>query len=280
MRHLILFFAAIAFTANADIQITPNRVTVGAPTTSADSIFELSVDIPGGFVMHHPSKRDGEFKIHLPSGNDTKEFQSPSISGNGGVMSLYYEAYKRKQALNCGNIYQMSDERSKEEIEDLPSKLDILAESIEPTGPMKSRSASELPSSMRQTALYSSLAPSSVIITEQDTAINYAEIIPVLVKSAQELSNLADQQDIVIENLRNEIALRKHKAASPVKIKSCSPNPAQDNISVVIGVEENISGLKISMVDLGGNSCLSLDVAERYELAITVGHLKRGIYHL
>jgi len=58
-------------------------------------------------------------------------------------MSLYYEAYQKKQSLNCGNIYQMSDERSKEDINDLPGVLGLLTESIDPVGPMKSRSSGD-----------------------------------------------------------------------------------------------------------------------------------------
>lgn len=281
MRHLIFFFAATALAAYADISIKPGRFTVGPQITSADSVFELTVSCQGGFIMRHPSKRDGVFKIHLPSVPDTAEFRSPSISGNGGVMSLYYEAYQKKQSLNCGNIYQMSDERSKEDINDLPGVLGLLTESIDPVGPMKSRSSGDaMSSTMKQTSLYASIAPSSVVEADGDTAINYSEIIPALIKSVQELNELADRQDAVIEKLKNEITLKKQAVQSSVRIRSCSPNPAQDNISVAIEIGETIAGLRLSMADVGGNRCLSQDLGDNNNVTLSVGHLPRGIYHL
>ncbi len=76
--------------------------------------------------MRHRTCPWGEFKIHLPELADTAEHLSPSISGNTGTMSLY-DWNRGKQALYCGEIYQMSDARNKENIEDLPPTLQILA---------------------------------------------------------------------------------------------------------------------------------------------------------
>lgn len=282
MKHsplllLIFMISTTALPVLSEIVITPNSVRVDPDVP--EPRLQIAIELPGGFIMRHRSCPWGEFKIHLPELADTAEHLSPSISGNRGTMSLY-DWNRGKQALYCGEIYQMSDIRNKEEVEELPPTLHLLASAA--NYPKRSlRSAVTKAVTTSEVDTYRAIAPSSIVFADGDTLINDTEIITALIKSTQELRQLVDDQDETIRQLQEAINNERLKSNVTGRIASCTPNPADSYIEVVLSNLSANQTYTLTLVSLDGSIATSTALASTdIRASINVSSIQPGVYHL
>lgn len=274
---LLLTLFSPALPALSEIVITPDAIRVDPDVP--EPRLQIAVELPGGFIMRHRTCPWGEFKIHLPELADTAEHLSPSISGNTGTMSLY-DWNRGKQALYCGEIYQMSDARNKENIEDLPPTLQILAATtIQPKRTV--RAAASTPAIQSELETYKAIAPSSVVFADGDTLINDTEVIAALIKSAQELRQLVDSQDETISQLHKAIENERMKSNIMGRIVSCSPNPADAIFNVLLEDLSKNNTYVLNLINLDGTPVITVHLnTDETQKSFNISSAPSGVYHL
>lgn len=262
---------------NAVIRHTPQSLSID-PTIVTPGI-NFNIGLPGGLFMKG-SNSGRFFKISIPE-YSTYGLASPCI--DGGTISFYYEAYSHKQWIYCREVFTMSDERCKTDISDLPPMLANISrkpsESI-----AKSRSVSNADASVtigNEYDLLKGIIPGGIDIIEGDTLINNDELIAVLVKATQELCQEVAQQQSEVEELRDLLTQVKSKTTASGQIVACSPNPAENQITVSYILPETATQGELSISDNSGNIVRRTSAGSGEEqITISVGGYANGIYYI
>lgn len=283
-KHLYSFFIMLICVhgfMHGGINYTPDSLNICKdPETS--SPLNLNIGLPGGLIMRgsDPWK---QFKIYIPTAS-SGEMMSPSMSGNGGVISFYYKAYKMKQSIHCRNVFTMPDVPLQEntgysnKANTIESALPAVLRVGKPTA--KSKIAGNSNNMLTDTRLRS-LIPAAVQVVDGDTSINYMEAIPVLTKAVQELNALVEKQEERIASLKTQLQAKKSIANNWGQILSCSPNPTTNEIHVEYRLEKENVQYFLSVVDMTGNNVASLQCRNGSNShTFSIGGCGKGIYHV
>ena len=113
-------------------------------------------------------------------------------------------------------------------------------------------------------------------------SINYSELIPILIKSIQELKGKVDE----FEENANRSANRGgettqiRKTEFPAALYQNNPNPFTENTIVKCLIPQEVSSAVLYIYDMNGHQINSINIAERGEVSITIegNSLDAGLY--
>jgi hypothetical protein len=130
--------------------------------------------------------------------------------------------------------------------------------------------------------------PSLVSETQSGVlALNYVEIVPLLIKSTQELNSIIEGQKLEIENLRQEIVNWKGKTidspSDKTRLFQNNPNPFNGNTTFTYFIDENtaISSAVIEVRNIMGMLQTTLSLGDRSglgEIEYNGSSLTHGYY--
>lgn len=141
------------------------------------------------------------------------------------------------------------------------------------------------------TRLNTAGAPEAAVNTKAEVidfkAVNYTELIPVIVKAMQEMNADKDRQIAELQSQVNELkALIVKGGANPPAIASAGylkqnvPNPAGDNIAISYYVPENSERSRIVVSDIKGSTLKVYTApAGAGQVNIRKGELPAGVYN-
>lgn len=125
------------------------------------------------------------------------------------------------------------------------------------------------------------LAPNCVVVADNDTLINYNEIIPVLVKAIQEMNAESAQLDDDIKSVKMFLQAKKGQQSKYGKIISCQPNPTINDVAASYELYSDISNPTISLFNSSGVPISTVDLIESTgTVSISVEKYPSGIYYL
>ena len=265
---LASFFTS--FIIHASIVFTPNKLSIDL--ISPDINYGINIGLPNGLIMTG-SNIDCFFKLHIPYSQNGIE-SSPCIAGNSAI-SFYYKEYNHKQWIYCREAFIMSDIDYKSDIQPIDSMLKIVTRTTS-----KSRTAKHSQSlGNREFEYLSSIIPNGIEIIDGDTVVNYAELIPVLIKATQELKEESERQEKEISELQQRISQNKNKSDKLGKILSYTPNPATSQI-IFTYETPNCNNAQIIITDLNGNVHTTQKLQKNQnQTEITIDQLQKGFYH-
>lgn len=274
-KLLLLFISLISLHAHSHIRYSKDFLDINANVYTPD--YDIRIGLSGGLKL--TGSAPGRcFKIHVPS-YVNEGYTSPSLYGNGAI-SFYYEAYGAKVWITCREIFTMSDERHKTDIRDMDSALSRILSAPAQRAIARSTSLSAKRTDAGLSYL-KTIAPSAVVVADNDTLINYSEIIPVLFKAVQELSAESAQLDSDIESVKTFIQAKKGQQSRHGKIISCRPNPAVSDISVTYEIYSALNSPAISLINSSGLTVATIALADPDgSVDIAVDRFQPGIYYL
>lgn len=262
MKQLIIILSLLsALCAQAQIKYSDSALYIDPKIFSTEH--DLNIGLPGGLLLEG-STPNRFFKINIPTyGNG--QIASPCISGNSAI-SFYYEAYKKKVWIYCREIFTMSDERNKKDIDNMPSSV------LEKITKSPSSNENKLTSSINAQIPFNGIeylkdiAPNCINIIDGDTLINYSELIPVLVRATQELKNISKKRQEDIDLVRSYITQTKQKLVRQGEILHCTPNPTYDNIDVLYELNTPVQNAYILISTNSGN------IIHKQPIHVSSGH--------
>ena len=265
-----LAFCCTSLIVHASIIFTPNKLSIDP--ISSGTIYGINIGLPNGMIMTG-NNLDQQFKLHIPFSQGGIA-SSPCISGNGAI-SFYYKEYSHKQWIYCREAFIMSDIDYKSDIQPIDSMLKIVTRTTS-----KSRTAKHSQSlGNREFEYLSSIIPNGIEIIDGDTVVNYAELIPILIKATQELKEESERQEKEISELQQRISQNKNKSNKLGKILSYTPNPATSQI-IFTYETPNCNNAQIIITDLNGNVHTTQKLQKNQnQTEITIDQLQKGFYH-
>ena len=124
-----------------------------------------------------------------------------------------------------------------------------------------------------------------LVIEGQDgyLTVNYVELIPILVKSIQELNEKVEELERVPDKApnRNSPTLSQSQIKyNQVVLYQNDPNPFTENTTIRCQIPQGISSAVLYIYDMNGRQINSINIAERGEVSITIegNSLDAGIY--
>lgn len=265
---------------DAEIHFRRSQIDIDADTAWTLPGF-INVGLTKGLKMES-DVTDRYFNLSFQSAmSDESAAKSPCIGTRAIIFYLPSRGYK--QNIACREVFLMSDENSKTDIRPLSDPLEkILSFKDAASADGGKRRLSERNSTAKENEYQwlSAVAPGAVDIIDSDTVVNYNELIPLLVSSAQELSAIVDQQNKQIARLRNLIAQRKTNM-NIGKIVTCSPNPTNDMVTVTLRLSGADHDYALYLADSGGIiSDRRILTADDTAISLSLSGKKAGTYHL
>lgn len=206
---------------------------------------------------------------------------SPCIGARAII--FYQPSRKVKQKIAFRESFIMSDENSKTSILPISDPLEkILSyKDVESTPDgIRRLSARKATAVENEYRWLMSIAPGAVDIVDADTVVNYNELIPLLVSSAQELTAKVEQQNEQISRLQNLLAAKKANM-NRGKIISCAPNPTSDIVEVTFRLNDSVKDYAIYLVDFSGIISNRMTISHDDDvISISLSGKRAGTYHL
>jgi len=276
---LLMLLPALAF---AEIVYTPTRLDIDAEAEWALPGF-MNIGLKRGLSMTS-NNVDQFFRIGFYDSATEPAKLSPCIGARAIV--FYYPGYNLKQEIACREVFTMSDMRFKKEITPLTSSLSNILSLYNTQNRIKSRAngvgTSQKPKSKElEYAWLQSIAPGSVSVIAGDTVVDYNELIPLLVRSVQELSGTIEELDQQIERIRTAVNEKKLTGNQLGKIIVCSPNPTSDDVAVTLSMPQMSGSYRLISTDFNGSVVSSIDcVPDISTVTVPLSGFKSGIYHI
>lgn len=265
---------------DAEIHFRRSQIDIDADTARTLPGF-INVGLTKGLKMESDVTDRYLNLTFQTSMSDESAVKSPCI----GTRALtFYNPYgKSKLNIACREAFLMSDENSKTDIRPLSDPLGkILSfkDAASADGGKRRLSARNSTAKENEYQWLSAIAPGAVDIIDSDTVVNYNELIPLLVSSAQELSAIVEQQNEQIARLRNLIAQKKANM-SIGKIVTCSPNPTNDMVTVTLRLNNANHDYALYIADSNGiiSDRRSL-TADDTVISLSLSGKRTGTYHL
>lgn len=109
--------------------------------------------------------------------------------------------------------------------------------------------------------------------------INYTAIIPMLVQAVQQLQATVEEQSVKIVELSNASLETAAKTVSPYKIVSCTPNPANGQVTITTSLEGGDNAATIIISSLTGTKDKILQVsATSPSITTNISNLNSGLH--
>ena len=113
-------------------------------------------------------------------------------------------------------------------------------------------------------------------------SINYIELIPILIKSVQELKAKVDELESNADRapIRGDEIAKSSQPAFPATLYQNNPNPFTENTIVKCLIPQEVSNAALYIYDMNGRQIDSRIITERGEISLTIegGSLDAGIY--
>jgi hypothetical protein len=122
-------------------------------------------------------------------------------------------------------------------------------------------------------------------------AVNYTELIPILVKAVQEQQQLIDTKQEQIDELKNEITDLKQAVSkllngqslstflNSAELSEVSPNPVKGTASIQYSIPEGSKRAQLLITDALGRSIRQLSLSKSGVVKIDVTALANGVYN-
>lgn len=266
--------------AGAEIHFWRDQINIDADTSWARPGF-INIGQERGLKMES-DMTDRYFNISfMPRTHLEPAAKSPCIGARAII--FYQPSRKVKQKIAFRESFVLSDENSKTSIMPISDPLEkILSyKDVESTADgVRRLSARKATAVENEYRWLMSIAPGAVDIVDADTVVNYNELIPLLVSSAQELTAKVEQQNEQISRLQNLLAAKKANM-NRGKIISCAPNPTNDIVEVMFNLEDSVKDYAIYLVDFGGIISDRMTISSDDEvISLSLSGKRAGTYHL
>lgn len=267
--------------AGAEIHFWRDQINIDADTSWARPGF-INIGQERGLKMES-DMADRYFNITFQPLTllDSPAALSPCI---GARAIIFYQPLRKvKQKIAFRESFVLSDENSKTSIQTISDPLEKIlsykdAEST-PDG-IRRLSARKATAVENEYRWLMSIAPGAVDIVDADTVVNYNELIPLLVSSAQELTAKVEQQNEQISRLQNLLAEKK-ACMNRGKIISCAPNPTSDIVEVTFRLNDSVKDYAIYLVDFSGIISDRMTISSGDEvISLSLSGKRAGTYHL
>jgi hypothetical protein len=238
-----------------------------------------------------------------------------------------YSAYFNRSIFVNGSVFTPSDQKLKQNIQDVASAMDIINQLHPKTYDYRQDDSYKLmklsqgthygliaqdiekilPNLVKDTKFESSLeasatkpSPDGKSELQQNTksetidfkAVNYTELIPIMIKGMQEMQAKIDEQQRRIEELENRNALSNtstlssnssaqatiNTKATGAYLKQNAPNPFNQNTVINYYVPQNTGNAFINITDMNGRVIKTFEAKGNGQLMIESGQLTSGTY--
>jgi hypothetical protein len=113
-------------------------------------------------------------------------------------------------------------------------------------------------------------------------SVNYIELIPILIKSVQELKAKVDELEANPDRapIRESESTQLNQFAFPATLYQNNPNPFTENTIVKCLIPQEVASAVLYIYDMNGRQIDSMIINERGEISLTIegGSLDAGIY--
>ena len=204
----------------------------------------------------------------------------PAIWGNGNRINFYNPARKAYNSIYVAGVYNLSDGRFKEDVSDLTEALGSLLQlrpvtfrwrNQQDAGGTEEDAAASAPQ-VDGGLQYGFIAqeieevlPDVVTTAEGGVkAINYTSLIPLLVRSVQELQGQVAAQASVIDNLNARLAAYTNSETEQDRLTCCTPNPTNGAVTIGYALMPETTRAMVIVTNLVGTTVASVecDVSE------------------
>lgn len=223
---------------------------------------------------------------------------APRIAGHLDRIVFYNSATSTFNSIEVANVYTHSDERAKEQITPISGALNV----IQALNPVSFRwkndfTTRKLPSTntaVNESSLETEriqlgfiaqevekILPDAVLTDEEGhKLINYNAIIPLLVRSVQELKEQIRKQQDLIDGLSKGESLRYYHSLEKDQLLDCIPNPSNGVVEVTYILNEGYEEAYILVSDLSGNKEAEIQALSPIQRKVEadLSALNRGIH--
>jgi hypothetical protein len=238
-----------------------NRVVAGIVTPPGTGT--LSTGSASGIVS--PQLNECRLSIYVGGEN-------PELWSSTGRINFYNHHSKTYNSLYAAGVYNLSDGRSKQDVADLADGLGSMMRLRPVTFRWASPADGKIVECGEENSVtygpeadklqYGFIAQEieevlpDIVSTDADgnKAVNYTSLIPVLVRSVQELQGQVAAQSALIDNLNARLAMQANATVEQDMITSCTPNPTNGEISVGYALMSGTTDARILITNLIGTT--------------------------
>lgn len=193
----------------------------------------------------------------------------PAIFGSTNRINFYNPSTKTYNYIYVAGVYNQSDRRAKQDVTDLTDGIASLMR-LRPVTYHWVPSPDEVTVTEESTAYgsgsnelqYGFIAQEieeilpDIVTTDADgnKAVNYISLIPVLVKSIQELQGQVAAQSSVIDNLNARLTMRTDATVDRDIITTCAPNPTSGEVTIGYTLMSGTTDARILITNLIGTT--------------------------
>lgn len=251
----------------SNFNVAPEELPIGTIEDSA------ATDFAGGGGMSGTEVTPAEavtctYTVYLKG-------RHPMISGSGNAVYFVTPGSHRFNSLYVSSVYNLSDLRAKTDVRDLGYGLAALRDLRPVSYNWKKSPVSDADtlftggtdnraygpdSEGEQIGLIAQeveeVVPQAVQTDESgNKALNYIALIPVLIKSIQELEGQVDVLKEKVAALESQLPEQDGEKDGN-QILSCTPNPTKGDLTVRYSLEEGVMSAKIRVSSVNGGSAL------------------------
>lgn len=288
----ILILALCLFVNHVCAQIvySNNKISInGGVNQQPGFSFTIALDSCSGLFWNYPS-RSGQRFLGLDMTN-----ASPRLFGSSNQIVFYNSLTQSFNSIECSNVYQQSDGRSKKNIKTISAGLSQVLNLRPVSFNWKTRNDISNCNSEdsfwgpdnEQGTQYGFIAQEieesipEIVSTDEDghKLVNYTAIIPMLVQSIQELQMTVEKQAKRIEYLEtsNSIFCAKKKS-NKVSILVCSIDSDSKQLLVTVKKEKNCPDVSVELCSLTGEIVKEVTLVETETASVDVSEVKDGVY--
>lgn len=289
MKEKILFLLAIiSFPVGMMAQITYSGGKLSINNAPAHKYFGLNIDKWPG--MYWTCNTNNFFQLDLSPAN-------PRLAGTGDQVVFYNSETSTFNSIQVANVYNYSDERAKEDVQNLTTGLNSILQLRPVTYHWKSPSSGDVATTSTTVSVANgpsedaqqqygflaqeveSVLPDAVKTDEEGhKMINYMAIIPMLVQAVQELQATVEEQANVLSMIKNQNGTDAVNGLSKNRIVSCTPNPTSGNVEIKTEIDDEAKMPTLLISDLTGTKEATLSLSGESVTMYNASNLKAGIY--
>lgn len=293
MKKFFLKSAALSIFAlqpmSMSAQITYSSGNLNINNAPKHNYYGLTVNKWLG--MYWTCKTNNFFQLDISPAN-------PRLAGTGNQVVFYNSATSTFNSIQVANVYNYSDARAKDNIKPLTTGLDAVLQLRPVSYTWKPETVVTLASTESGSSVANgpveegqtqygflaqeveSVLPDAVKTDEEGhKMINYTAIIPMLVQAVQQLQATVEEQAVKIAELSNASLETAAKTVSPYKIVSCTPNPANGQVTITTSLEGVDNAATIIISSLTGTKEKILQVsATSPSITTNISNLNSGLH--
>lgn len=279
----VLMLVASVFSASAQIKYSDGAVKINGAEQKLS--YKLTAKDWNGTYL--TCKDSNYFQVDVTPDN-------PRIAGTGNQVVFFNTETSTFNSIQVANVYNYSDARAKENIQNVQSGLNTISQlrpvtydwkqdcirvdslhNLTPVGPWDSEKSQYgfLAQDMEK------VIPDIVISDNHGfKVINYIAIIPVLVKAVQELQEIVDKQATIIEQLKGSNSSTT-QTLNESRIIKCSTDGGNDLLTISTELADNVSNAKIQISSATGDREKTINLSNNAPtISEDVSGLHKGIH--